>query len=615
MISSLLESPEIASNLYNNLVRRNSDNSETLRDICDGSMYKSLNISAFDFTCSFNTDGVSPFRSSNSSIWPLLASINELSYSIRRSNTFLIGLWFGTKKPDFETFLHPFIEMFNELSHNPLQWGYNGNKVSSLCYFPVFIADSVARCVVQGLTQFNGKYGCPWCLNKGETYWIDKERRRRKWVYKYKECILRTQENYLENLNCLCEKLQTPDFNQDGYMGIKSASQLLLITKFHIINGCVYDIMHSAYLGVVKMLTSLWFDACNHEKFWYIGKKIDQIDSVLKMCKVPYDYDRTVRSILQRNLWKATEWRTWVFIASTVLQGILPEVYRLHLLKLSNSLMLLSDENITQIDLSYCEDALSSFVKQTENLYGTEYCTFNLHILLHATTCVQNWGPLWSYSAFQFENYNGILNNLFNGSNHVVEQIKSRTLELMEIQRRGKQMFKNTIAQDFFRSMMWSKTFAKQSRKTSDDINFLGPFKKYSFSVEEQRKLHDLFGMLIAFGDSFRRCVVHGKVYSRSDQATAKRNNSVISTNDGKMWLIHKLIYIGLSGGKAVAIASRIRSQPSIVNSYLTVVSQIDDAWSFVNLNSICRQKFILVEVADNKFKYLIRIPNVVELE
>ncbi|CAG7815063.1 unnamed protein product [Allacma fusca] len=277
--------------------------------------------------------------------------------------------------------------------------------------------------------------------------------------------------------------------------------------------------------------------------------------------------------------------------------------------------MLLSDENITQIDLSYCEDVLRSFVKQTENLYGTEYCTFNLPILLHATTCVRNWGPLWSYSAFQFENYNGILNNLFNGSNRVVEQIKSRTLELMEIQRRGKKMFKNTTAQDFFRSMMWSKTFAKQSRKTSDDIIFLGPFKKYSFSVEEQRKLHDVFGMPLAFGDSFRRCIVHGKVYSRSDQATAKRNNSVIATNDGKMWLIHKLIYIGLSGGKGVAIASRIHGQPSIVNSYLTVVTQIDDAWSFVNLTEICRQKFILVEVADNKFKYLIRIPNVVELE
>ncbi|CAG7718120.1 unnamed protein product [Allacma fusca] len=157
------------------------------------------------------------------------------------------------------------------------------------------------------------------------------------------------------------------------------------------------------------MLTAFWFDSCHHDKIFYIGRHTQQVDKTLFQCRVPYDYDRTIRTILHRKFWKATEWRTWMFVSTTILKGILPEVYRSHLLRLSNSLMLLSDEKITPEDLLYCEENLSSFAQQTEVLYGLESCTFNLHILTHAATCVKNWGPLWSYSAFQYENFNGLL--------------------------------------------------------------------------------------------------------------------------------------------------------------------------------------------------------------
>jgi hypothetical protein len=46
-------------------------------------------------------------------------------------------------------------------------------------------------------------------------------------------------------------------------------------------------------------------------------------------------------------------------------------------------------------------------------------CTYNVHLLLHAAECVSNWGPLSKYSTFQFENYNGILLNYFQGTQKV----------------------------------------------------------------------------------------------------------------------------------------------------------------------------------------------------
>ncbi len=35
--------------------------------------------------------------------------------------------------------------------------------------------------------------------------------------------------------------------------------------------------------------------------------------------------------------------------------------------------------------------------------------TLNVHSLLHLSKSVVNWGPLWSHSAFMFEDFNGYL--------------------------------------------------------------------------------------------------------------------------------------------------------------------------------------------------------------
>ncbi|CAG7719993.1 unnamed protein product, partial [Allacma fusca] len=241
-------------------------------------------------------------------------------------------------------------------------------------YVPIFIADSPARCAVQGLIQYNGKYGCPWCLIRGETYWFGEERRCRKWVFKYQQCVDRTQSQFLEDLETFSNKLDLQNFKDDSFNGIKSASQLLLLNKFDIVKGFTYDVMHSAYLGVVKMFTAFWFDSSNHEQIFYIGSQTQSVNKKLLQFRIPCDYDRTIRSITLRKFWKATESRTWMFVATTALKGILSEVHRQHFLKLSNCIMLLSDEKNTTEDLILCEENLSLFVQQTENLYGMESC-------------------------------------------------------------------------------------------------------------------------------------------------------------------------------------------------------------------------------------------------
>lgn len=50
--------------------------------------------------------------------------------------------------------------------------------------------------------------------------------------------------------------------------------------------------------------------------------------------------------------------------------------------------------------------------------------SFNVHQLLHACDCVTDRGPLWVYLANDFEDLNGKLLNLFNGTQVVAQRIE-----------------------------------------------------------------------------------------------------------------------------------------------------------------------------------------------
>ena len=59
--------------------------------------------------------------------------------------------------------------------------------------------------------------------------------------------------------------------------------------------------------------------------------------------------------------------------------------------------------------------------------------SFNVHILLHLTESIRNWGPLWCFSAYTFENYNGCLLKLFHGTQAVPQQIVGTILRLNDL--------------------------------------------------------------------------------------------------------------------------------------------------------------------------------------
>jgi len=77
-----------------------------------------------------------------------------------------------------------------------------------------------------------------------------------------------------------------------------------------------------------------------------------------------------------------------------VLKGILRHESLHHFLKFVEAVMLLSQAAVSPVDIQTAERLFLDFTKGVQFLYGATYCSYNCHILRHASKCLQNWGPL-----------------------------------------------------------------------------------------------------------------------------------------------------------------------------------------------------------------------------
>ena len=119
----------------------------SLSDVYDGREYcqhKDFLSKPENVSFLLNTDGVSMFRSSTVSLWPLWLVINELPPSVRfactlpfcplspkftpnkpcvctyrfsKDNMILAGLWFAREKPTMTTYMYPLMSELEQLAH------------------------------------------------------------------------------------------------------------------------------------------------------------------------------------------------------------------------------------------------------------------------------------------------------------------------------------------------------------------------------------------------------------------------------------------------------------------------------------------------------------------
>lgn len=416
-----LESLDIQNNL--NYRYERSHEEHVVADIFDGEMYKNLSkrdevlSNPNNLSFNFNSDGSPVFKSSKFSIWPIQLHLNELPPKMRFQNVILAGLWFGAQEPIMPIFLKPFVDQAKSLASRGVFWKKNGviqnSKVVGLCC----CVDSKARPAMQNTTQFNGYFGCGFCLHPGTL--VDKQVRYTVTATEYPE----------RKSNEMLADMEMAVVQNKRVRGVKGPSPLINLPHFDIVWGFVPDYMHCVLLGVAKQVTELFLHTSDQP--YYIGNPntMRVLDNRMSCIKPPHLITRLPRPLSECKHWKASEWRAWLlFYCVPVLSGMLPQQYIKHLSLLVSSVFILLQEQITFDDINKADEMLFEFVARFQIFFGKSQMTFNVHLLTHLAKSVKLWGPLWAHSAFVFENANGCLLKLVHGTKSIASQIVNKFL-------------------------------------------------------------------------------------------------------------------------------------------------------------------------------------------
>ena len=371
-------------------------------------------------TLSFSVDGVQPHENSDKTVWPVLCFINELNIYNKQKYTILSSLWFGKNKPDFNTYLKPFVREMKSLYQSGFNWCDSLGRIQTTKVAALLcICDSPARCALLNMKQFNGTDGCTFCYNPGTSVRKPGAQRDIK-VYPLTLPIPpgRTHNEILElGRNAIdCEYPQ---------LGVKGPSVVFGLPVFDAAKGTVPDSMHCCWIGVVKQFLALWLT--NAHTRYYIGNKIEEIDRVLLGTKPIKEMLRLPRSIKLRSMYKASELRNFALFYSVVaLSNLLPIEFYNHWLLFVNSMIILFRQRITPEEKKIAIRFVYFFVDKIPQLYGIENVSYNIFLLLHVVDTVDNWGAPWAYSAFLSEHLGGLLNSHHHGTTQVPKQIVSR---------------------------------------------------------------------------------------------------------------------------------------------------------------------------------------------
>ena len=585
------------------------------RSIANGVLVKDKNA----FSISFSCDGVPIFHSSN-----FQGVLNELPPNKRKQNVFLIGLWFGSGKPNIVNFLEPFTDEMVKLSTLGFKWLRDGQFVTSRIFSCVCSCDSVGRCILQNIHQFNGICGCSWCYNPGEV--VEKGRGHTR-VY------LEAPEGHeLRTHSELSEDAKYAFQTQEVVNGVKGPSKLLNLPHFDTVRGFVVDNLHCVDLGVARQLGHLWFDSVNHKQLWYLGKHIPVIDAKLKSVMLPHEVTRTPRSVTQRSYWKGSEWHWWLLLYSPViLHGLLPSQYFRHLLLLVQGYFLLSKSSIQSREIERANACLSKFVEDFERLYGKSSMTYNVHQLNHLAQTVIDWGPLSGYSMYIFEGFNQMLLKLFHGSQAVPAQIANSFLLYQAL---------DTISDDsleygsgcnvvlaFLNAQLNRRLSLKKARRVSDEVTLLGASYYKQLSIEEMYVVDECDALPngVCEGEFFTKVVVRGNLfhcekYSRD----SRRKTSVVGLCDGSTVELVVFVLVEELFCFAFGRALTLERLPWLYREtgyghlcdHVSKVAQIEPALQVVDFGAI-NDKFAVFPSESEQGgllgSILVRLPNIID--
>ena len=292
----------------------------------------------------------------------------------------------------------------------------------------------------------------------------------------------------------------------------------------NLVDSVPIDYMHAVLEGVTCTLLNAWFLSCNHGEPYYLGSKLAAIDKLLLKQRPPCELSRPPRSIAKHlKYWKASELRNWLLYYSlSLLVTNLPPLYLHHYALLVCAIHILLQSEITMAQVDAVDEMLHDFYGLLPELYGDARCTHNAHLLTHLAKYVRLWGPLWTHSAFGFENMNGRLKCLFHSRSRIFHQLMFN----VDV-RQTLQAVHHTLAEvESEPTLNFLQSSARRNMIQIAAPTYILGQSKLVEATEEQKRLLDFDGPI----EVFSRLYMQGSMYTSKSYArgmNGKRNNTV----------------------------------------------------------------------------------------
>lgn len=125
----------------------------------------------------------------------------------------------------------------------------------------------------------------------------------------------------------------------------------LHLAQFDIIIRILFDSLHCLDLGVMKQLTSLWFDSKNCDEPWYMVLSIKDINNKLSNVFPSLNVSRLPTSLSLRSSWKFSEWRNEL-LSTIYFQMISSRTVYNNFVVFSTSIYLLNQKSVILDELN-----------------------------------------------------------------------------------------------------------------------------------------------------------------------------------------------------------------------------------------------------------------------
>lgn len=365
-----------------------------------------------ELSCTVHVDGIAFANASKLSGWTILLQVDELCEEIE---PVLVGVYSGYAAPtDFDKFLEDIRVDFSTCETS----GYDMDSGITI-YFKLskIVADTPAHSKCTHIKGHSGYKACPYCPQLGSRPPGSKS-------VQYDTTValpLRDRDSFTRRLN--------PKHHHASHLD--KLGELEKLTYFDCVNGFPPDQMHSGDSGVVKRIVGTILDGGDENGIKISSETVSKINQAyLEMASLkPIEFSRRARDLVEnKKFLKATECRhIGLYYGIKIFKYLPSEMYQ-NYLKYSMAIRLLSSVEVQSSLCDLAEKMLQSFVNEFTQFYGL-HLTYVVHVMLHMADFVRIYGPLYSFSAYKFENHLGVLKSDVRKKYQVIQQLFNRQEE------------------------------------------------------------------------------------------------------------------------------------------------------------------------------------------